>query len=762
MQNNIQDYVENGFRIFPLWSFDEHGCHCPMDKCNQAGKHPAITSWTQVPHWSEEQLENMLEHTITTGFGVVVEKHLIVDIDPRNGGDDSFRRFCSDWQLPLEKMCGFTVYTGGGGSHLYFRLPDGDNSSYMQSLPNYKGIDFKTSGYVVGAGSKHASGKVYYTDDFLGEITEAPAAVLEKIRKPDTYRASFQGISIDMADADIVNMLGHVSPDCDYEQWIRIGMAIHEATSGGGFDLWDTWSGSGDKYPSAEVLQHHWQSFGKSSNPVTIGTLIHYAEQGGYQQPVTYSAPEIPHVDEPAPTGDYPFDISGVDLLRPPGLVGQLVDFINGNCRYPRERLAVAAALTSLSNICGMRYTDAKDGITMNLIALCVAGSATGKEAVLQSTIAIHSAIGIQKAVVGNIKSEQEMVRNLIRHQANYYIIDEIGYLLQKIEKARKSGGSSYLDSIIATIMAVFSKADGTFLVGGDIKDEIIKELKQEFTKCRNKVENMEDDTGYYKARMEYIEQTALKEIDSGLRNPFLSLLGMTTPVSFDGIVSDEQATNGFIGRCFLVREAETNPRRKKNFRKRGYTLPDDLRQTLQNLFDGGDYDQTRTRVEYLGDRVYLPTTAKATQMMEDAADWLEEQAEYHKGATGLEAIIRRAYELMAKISLILAVGGGLRTEEHVRWAFALMVNDIEEKIRLATTNRHVGGDVAMEGRIIDAIGDGETKSVILQRASRAQGFTKEQAERVLGGLLSAGKVRVEKVVSSKGREVERYVKGAL
>jgi len=60
-----------------------------------------------------------------------------------------------------------------------------------------------------------------------------------------------------------------------------------------------------------------------------------------------------------------------------------------------------------------------------------------------------------------------------------------------------------------------------------------------------------------------------------------------------------------------------------------------------------------------------------------------------HKERTGLEAVVRRGYELMAKISLILAAPEGIRTAEHIRWAFAMMRRDIEEKTRLAYANEN-------------------------------------------------------------------------
>jgi len=55
--------------------------------------------------------------------------------------------------------------------------------------------------------------------------------------------------------------------------------------------------------------------------------------------------PHEPEAPADADTGPaLPFALSGVDLLSPPGFVGQVTDWIDAQCRYPRRRLAVAAA----------------------------------------------------------------------------------------------------------------------------------------------------------------------------------------------------------------------------------------------------------------------------------------------------------------------------------------------------------------------------------------------------------------------------------
>ena len=91
-----------------------------------------------------------------------------------------------------------------------------------------------------------------------------------------------------------------------------------------------------------------------------------------------------------------PIDVTGVDLTTPPGFVGDLADWMDGQCRYPRRRLYVAAALSAVGNLGGMSHYDVHGGVTSNLMAFYVAASSTGKEAVLQAFNQVHIAAGVQ------------------------------------------------------------------------------------------------------------------------------------------------------------------------------------------------------------------------------------------------------------------------------------------------------------------------------------------------------------------------------
>lgn len=114
------------------------------------------------------------------------------------------------------------------------------------------------------------------------------------IKKPvEKYEAYSFNDFPDVQYSDLTDMLEFISSDCDYNTWIRVGMALHNHLGGTtvAFDLWSNWSRRSRKFKGEHDLFPHWHSFSTKSNGVGIGTLIHYARENGYERfPKTYIA----------------------------------------------------------------------------------------------------------------------------------------------------------------------------------------------------------------------------------------------------------------------------------------------------------------------------------------------------------------------------------------------------------------------------------------------------------------------------------------
>lgn len=753
-----RDFMEAGYRIFPLYNIMPDGsCECGDAECLAVGKHPRMSNYQHAPHWDEEQLSNFEEMGwLKTGYGVLCHGLLVIDVDARNGGVESLARLVHDYPSVNEARLEVATGSGNGSEHKYFAMPE--PIALIQSHKDYPGIDFKSSGYVVGPGSRHASGGTYEADGYPQDIIPAPAELIELLRKPERHRSNYEGTPLDVSHADLSDMLDAIpNAALDYETWVRVGMALHHASDGTAYDLWEAWSAScPDKHRPA-FMPNKWHSFGRSANPVTIGTLIHHAQEHGWKMPLSMMdgmGSDLPEISMEQPKDGLPFDISGVDLTQPPGFVGEVANWVEAQSRRPRKRLAVAAALTAVGNIAGLRYTDDKDGVTTNLFTFCVAGSRTGKESIQQAVFALHKAAGIIAASHGSIKSEQEVTRNLLRHQAAMYVVDEIGIFLQKVKNAQTRGGASYLDGVIGILMNIYSKANGWALLGGDVKEDLRNMLVKELGQYKKRAD---DGNGGDFIETKIAEITrALDNVDKGLDRPFLSLMGFTTPETFVHLVDFESATNGFIGRAMLFQEHDTAPRSKRGFKKAA--MDAGLEMTAKSLFYDGEYDQGATRVENYRERSVIPTDAKAFAMLEDALDWIEARARDQTAEKGLEALWLGAYELVSKLSLILGVAEGVRTAEHVRWAFAAVKADIETKIRLVVGNDDVKRAPvdAMRARIEVLCSEEVTFGVIKNRLGKT--FQEADIVKVLASMVKSNALIETRSIHPRQKvEVIRY-----
>lgn len=743
-------YMAAGFRVLPLHRIVEHGggaigCGCGHVDCKAVGKHPIAGAWQHTPVWDAEQIEAMrMVGQLHPAVGVLVSGWLIVDLDERNGGAESIERLERTIGVSVRDSARFVVRTGSGGqsAHYYFRLPAGEDRTYRQNLPEFPGLDFKTSGFVVGYGSPHASGMEYrLLRGSPADTEEPPRELVDKIAQRDIFPGVVNGVVRDIPASELAEIAGAVQVErLTYAEWIECGMALHHTTGGSdlGLALWESMSAKDTARYRAGDCDHRWHGFGKTSRHVTIGTLMMHAKTHGYTESVTFESDV--DFDEPAPAAQSIVERArGIKPWDMPGFAGRLYRWIEGQCLYPKQTLAAGATLYALSCIGGLRHRDARDGLGLNLMVFAVAGSGTGKESVFQAVTKIFARIGISQAMHGKIKSEQEIYRNLLRHQAAYYLVDEIGIMLQKIAQASKGGGAIYLTGVIGALMEIYSKAVGILTITGDLKEEIKTSLKDHIAKLHKRLDNGDGVPSEIEAEIEQVTQQ-IKDADMGIIDPYLSLMGTTTPDTFDSTVTPENVKNGFVARALILREADTNPRKKEGFVKPD--IDDTIVMRLNTLHYGGHSQPATGRVERQGDPVDVNTSAEASELLEEAYEHFWRLGEKHRETTGMEAITRRSWEMCSKISLILAMAdGGHRTAEHVLYGFAMAMDDTATKIRYARANDELdtGKDTQ---RVLSLLSRDDW--VARHKINRALKTSREGCQGLIDAMVSAGLIVVE------------------
>jgi hypothetical protein len=162
--------VERGFRVFPLYGSTPFGCTCPRKKeCPAIGKHPLLRNWPELVSNRIEDIQAWgiqfpsANVAIATGEGL-----LVIDVDDPSSP-------VSKEILPL--LPETLTATTGRGCHHFFSVP----TDTPLSANAFGGLDVRyTHAYVVGAGSRHKSGKLYWWVNTL-PIVELPDEVIAKL-----------------------------------------------------------------------------------------------------------------------------------------------------------------------------------------------------------------------------------------------------------------------------------------------------------------------------------------------------------------------------------------------------------------------------------------------------------------------------------------------------------------------------------------------------------------------------------------------------
>jgi DNA polymerase III delta prime subunit len=176
-------------------------------------------------------------------------------------------------KAPATKDLVLPKYKLGGGQELE-----------VFGLPNSAGKSVLLSGNQV-AGEFHAAVDLY---DLLKDWGIIEQHQLQE-PKPTTPSQSFDfsqlGSRLDDSDLDrAVKALHFISPDCDYDQWIELGQALHTEFGENGLGPWMQWSMAGQKFAGTKDIETHWKSFHQGKG-VGIGTLFKHAKDAGWEPP---------------------------------------------------------------------------------------------------------------------------------------------------------------------------------------------------------------------------------------------------------------------------------------------------------------------------------------------------------------------------------------------------------------------------------------------------------------------------------------------
>ena len=152
------DYADRGWAVLPIHSTNGRGCSCGQGDCPSPGKHPRTMHGVNEATIDEATIREWWSRWPGSNIGIAtgaVSGIVVLDIDPRHGGEDSLARL-HDGEPPGQTL---QTRTGGGGLHFYFLHPGDTVRNRAGLMP---GIDLRgDGGFVVAPPSVHVSGGQY-------------------------------------------------------------------------------------------------------------------------------------------------------------------------------------------------------------------------------------------------------------------------------------------------------------------------------------------------------------------------------------------------------------------------------------------------------------------------------------------------------------------------------------------------------------------------------------------------------------------------
>lgn len=174
-------YAKRGWPVCPLHEPTDSGCSCGRGDCGSVGKHPRTRAGLKDATTDEKTIRQWFARWPTANVALVTGSRsglVVVDVDPRNGGADTWDTLTADHDADDPT---YTVTTGGGGLHVYYQRGPHAIKSKSSAIP--PGVDSKgEGGYVVAPPSLHASGARYIVR-LDAPVQEIPAWLLARLPK---------------------------------------------------------------------------------------------------------------------------------------------------------------------------------------------------------------------------------------------------------------------------------------------------------------------------------------------------------------------------------------------------------------------------------------------------------------------------------------------------------------------------------------------------------------------------------------------------
>lgn len=358
----------------------------------------------------------------------------------------------------------------GKGRHLLWLYQEG-----MRNTANKVGAGIDTrgdGGYIVVSPSIHPSGAQYEWEDESVVIAVAPNWLLKTLERVEPVRSVEEYEDRDWSASDVQNMLGLLDPDCSYDDWYQIGMALQ--AGGWPLAMWDNWSMGGAKYVSGECVKK-WESFRPDAG-ISFGTLVYMAQVNGWKpkeiESTTFSFSDVNGVN----MSEF---IKGLDAgiveelpilptkeIEVSGLIAETVNWINSVSFKLQPELTLMNVIAALGAVFGRRYALQKLNTRTNIYLIGIAETGQGKDNSRKRVKTLMGLAGLSGFLgPDEVRSGPGLGLELKQKPSMVAHIDEIGMFMRAMLDPRAAG---YLREISSMFTKLYSSSDSEY-IGGQI-----------------------------------------------------------------------------------------------------------------------------------------------------------------------------------------------------------------------------------------------------------------------------------------------------
>jgi hypothetical protein len=509
------DYAELGWHIFP---------------CRPRGKEPLTSHGVKDAATDKEQIERWWARWPEANIGCACGSRsgfyvIDVDISPERNtnGIVSLKEFPA-----LPTTC--KQDTGSGGFHSLFKSANSPaNKNFFAP-----GIDIRGEGYyVILAPSIHPNGEQYKWAEGCSpweiELTEFPEFMRPGEKCDTTSKLLNVPDTCKMQPDDVIKRASAYLETCDpaVQGQGGHGKLLYAASRlVNGFDLTDqeAYSILAEEYNPRCVPP--WD-LADQKDEKDFRRKISEARKLGSNKPKGWLLNDsvesfscIVDIDSllcgirKCTTENTKVSLSKLNYFcNPPGLVGEICQWLNQTSLRSQPLLSLAASLVFCGALIGRKVKD-ELGSRTNLYCMGVAPSSAGKQHAITQLRNLCSISGTVDLLGGDyIASDTSIEERLSRSPCTLFLWDEVGHLLSHI----RSGLSKNHVMVVSLLMKLYSCAGSVYL------------------------------------GREYAE----KEKQRTIIQPCCCVYGTSTPERFVKGISPEELQDGWLSRCLVFRSDE-------------------------------------------------------------------------------------------------------------------------------------------------------------------------------------------------------------